>query len=130
MSFSATTVARAISQIVTLFGPEVLLSLLIAPRSRPSNSLQVTENLLLPSIEADAVHEPALRTVNIVAFNFDSDGVIIGEMQRLADEAVGVGDAANDVRLGFRFALSLRVLRRQGPIGFLAHQSFSLFHDV
>ena len=54
-----------------LFGPKVLLSLFVAPRSRSTASLQEVEDLLLPSVEADSMHKPTLGAVFIVALYCD-----------------------------------------------------------
>lgn len=116
-------------EIISLFRPEVLVSLTLGPGACPATCLQISEHSLLPLIEALAVHVPANGAGLVIAG--DTNGiaeivqgnkhgvVVIGaDLVLLGAQAVAGGHAATReaglLGIDAQEALNLAVLAARG----------------
>lgn len=68
---AAAATARLEREIVTLFSPEVLMTLTLGPAACATATLQIRQHRLFPGVKAFTVHELADRAVIVVAGYLD-----------------------------------------------------------
>lgn len=89
---SALATACLEHQIVTLFGPQILLALAIGPWTSPSDRLQIGEHTLFPGLEAFAMHVLAGGALLIAANDANAFAQIVhvdqAEFERVQFEAI------------------------------------------
>ena len=119
--------AHFVCQIVSFFGPKVLMSLSFGPTARASAAAEEIQNRRLPNVETLAVHEAALRAVLVIANHFGNVANVVqwNAMARRLQTAARCATHGNAAI--YRRRIGIQIRRTVAP---LRHFNFKFQENV